>query len=584
MDAFDTVAQLTTQNRRPENRVTNREHPSETAAVALAEPDAAVEQPTHERLSCAQEGGELALLGKAMLGISGAYLLRAVAESGTVPKLAVVVLALTYAGLWLVLAARVSAAALHTSAVYATTSTLILAPMLIELTLRFKVLPNPITAGVLGVFALSAYALAWRRGLTAVVWVANVAAVLVALALLIATHDLVPFITALLCMALASEVAAARKRWLRLRAVAAVAADLAACLLIYIYSRPEGVPPAYRSVPAPLLLGLGCSLFLIHAPSMVFRTMRLRGKITAFEIGQTSVAFLLAAVSLFCFRGVGAAVIGAICLLFSAACYAAAYAYFDYFQERRNHYVYGLWSAVLFLAGSFLCLPPRLLSIVLSVAAVLATLLGVHASRLKLQFHGLAYLTAAVCASGVLDYAGGLLAGTYREPDWLVWFFAPIPVVCYAIASRVQSKMRRQRLLQLVSAIFATGTIIMSLISILVWLAAHRMTMGPSQVAVVRTLVTCFAALVLAFSSARFRRSEFAWIAYGILVLVALMLMYEELQHGNASCTAVSVFIYAVALIFVPRLVRIGYGSQAEGSACAMQYSEEEAVAEESAG
>ena len=97
----------------------------------------------------AQSGSMFPVLGRAMLGIAGAYVLRAVAETSSLPRLAVACAGIAYAFLWLAWAARVRGGPLRfTSSIYAGTSALILAPMLWELTLRFKVLPAAIAAGV----------------------------------------------------------------------------------------------------------------------------------------------------------------------------------------------------------------------------------------------------------------------------------------------------------------------------------------------------------------------------------------------------------------------------------------------------
>jgi hypothetical protein len=568
MDDLDALEKLTARVENLERRIAALEHPSETAASVPADTASPVApQPVvdaGEAFAFAQAGGAFPVLGKAMLGIAGAYLLRAVAESGSFPKLAVVVLALAYAGMWLVWAARVPAEAHFASTVYATTAALILAPMLWELTLRFEVLPTSSTATVLSVFVITAYALAWKRGLVLVVWVVNAAAVVATLALLIATHDLVPFISALLLMALAGEAAAGRKRWLGLRPLVAVAADLAVWILLYLYSRPEGIPSEYKIVVAPILLAIGCISFLIYGASIAFRTTRLRLRISVFEIGQTVIAFLLGAFSMLRFgASAGVPALGAFCVLFSAACYAAAYAYFDRFPERfpgqRNYHVYATWSAALFLAGSSLCLPPFLLALCLSVAAIVATFLGVWASRLTLEFHGLAYLAAAAYASGLLDYAGRALAGTFpAAPGWIVWSVAAAAVLCYAVGGRFRTERWNQRLLQLLSAILAVAAVITFLVSVLMWLAAIGMTPGASQVAVIRTLITCLVALALAFSGSRWQRTELVWIAYGTLALVTAKLLFEDLQHGHPGSTAVSIFLYAVALILVPRMARVG--------------------------
>ena len=175
MDDPDALAQLTARIEKLENRVWALEHCSEKAASAASEAAAvaalatvAALEPSEDAFSFAPEGGGFTVLGKAMLGIAGAYLLRAVAESGSVPKLAVIVLALAYAGMWLGWAARVPATARFASTVYAGTAAAILAPMLWELTLRFDVLPSWASGGVLGAYALSGYALAWKRNLAPV--------------------------------------------------------------------------------------------------------------------------------------------------------------------------------------------------------------------------------------------------------------------------------------------------------------------------------------------------------------------------------------------------------------------------------
>ncbi len=563
MDDLDALARLAARIETLEHRVSVLEHPSSVPSLAPAKPATPVASPTPVNTSpLTQDGGTFAVLGKAMLGIAGAYLLRAVAESGSFPKLAVVVLALAYAGMWLVWAARCPAEKRFASTVYATTAALILAPMLWELTLRFEFLPTYATAGILAAFVVAADALGWKRNLSPIIWVANLAALVTSFALLIATHDLVPFVVTLLFMALVGEAAACRNRGLALRMLLAISADVATWILLYIYSRPEGLPGDYESVAPAAWIMLGCIPFLIYGASTAFRTIRLRQKIRLFEIGQNIVAFLLAAFSLLRLGPeAGATVLGAVCLLLSALGYAIAFAIFDRFpeHEQRNYHVYATWSLALLLAGTFLCLPPLLLALSLSLAAIVTTFVGVRKSRLTLEFHGLACLAAAAYASGLLGYAGSALVGTFPPaPGWIVWIVAAAATACYALGSRSRAEQWSDHALQLLSAILAVAAAITFLVSVLVWLAAIGMNPGPSHIAVIRTLITCLVALALAFSGSRFGRIELVWIAYGALALVTAKLLLEDLQHGHPASTAVSIFLYAAALILVPRMVRIG--------------------------
>jgi hypothetical protein len=163
--------------------------------------------------------GTVPVLGKAVLGIAGAYLLRAIAESGAVPKLPVLFVAILYARLWLVSAIRKHAANHFASTTYSVTSAMILAPLLWESTVRFQVLAPSFTAAVLVAFVFTAFALSWRGDLHAIPWVATLAGVITALALIVGTREFVAFTTALLGISLMTEVAACRGRYLRLRVV-----------------------------------------------------------------------------------------------------------------------------------------------------------------------------------------------------------------------------------------------------------------------------------------------------------------------------------------------------------------------------
>jgi hypothetical protein len=107
-------------------------------------------------------------------------------------------------------------------------------------------------------------------------------------------------------------------------------------------------------------------------------TLWLRQRITIFEIAQAVIAFLLAALSWFWFEPAHRVGLGIFCLVVSAVGYAIAFAGFDRWRERRNYGVYSTWSALLLLAGSFLSFPPLQLAWLLSVAAIVATVVGVR--------------------------------------------------------------------------------------------------------------------------------------------------------------------------------------------------------------
>src|ERR1019366_5616847 len=171
---------------------------------------------------------------------------------------------------------------------------------------------------------IAASALAWKRDIASVFWVANVTAASVALALSIATHEMAPFIAALLLMVVICEFAAGRNREPSVRPVVALAADLGVWALIFIYSSAPGTRPDYPALGTAALLAPGFTLFLIYGTSVIFKTA-VNKKITVYETVQTMIAFLLAVAGLLYFEPGDAIALGAFCLVLSAAGYAAVF-------------------------------------------------------------------------------------------------------------------------------------------------------------------------------------------------------------------------------------------------------------------
>jgi len=542
-----------------ENRVVLLEHPSEALTVLPAPVLSEIQlAPAIASSSFAQSGATFPVLGKAMLGLAGAYLLRYIAESGSFPKLAAVALAIAYALAWLIWAARVPVGQWFASTIYAGTSALILVPMLWELTLSFNVLVPTAAATVLGAFAIAAYALAWKRNLTSVIWVESIAVVIASIALFATTHDMMPFIAVLLLMAFLSEAASYRNRWLSVRPLVAVAVDIAVWALIFTYSSPQSSRADYPSIGTGALLSPAIALFLIYGTSVALRTLPLRSTITLFEAGQAMIAFLLAFDATLHFApSVGATLFGSVCLLLSPPCYAAAFGRFNSTSEHRNFHLFATWSVALFLLGCFLCLTPVWIASCLGLAAITATLLGAWTSRLTLAFHGFVYLIAAAFASGLSQYSAHAMAGAFPSPpSAIIWVVSAAMLLCYAVVGQIAGGQWKGVAFQTLSATMAVVAVATALVSALVWLTSVLVVPGRTQVAVIRTLTACALALALAYLGPRWQRFELVWVTYATLAFVAAKLLFEDLRQGHPEFIAASIFLYAVTLILVPQLVR----------------------------
>jgi hypothetical protein len=345
------------------------------------------------------------------------------------------------------------------------------------------------------------------------------------------------------------------------RFLVAAAADLGVWALIFIYSSPESTRGDYPSLGTAALLAPGFALFLIYGVSVALKITVFQRKITVFETIQTMITFLLAACSLLYFEPRwGATVLGAFCLALSTASYAGVFVFFDRAPERRNYRVFAVWSAALFLTGCLLCLPPLWMAACLGAAAIAAMVLGVRLNRLTLEFHGLAYLLAASVASGLLQYAFRALAGTLPgAPSTSVCLVSACAVLCYAAGKPCQGERWTGQVLPVVSATLAVGAMAALAVECLMGLLGLGANPAPHHLAFLRTLTLCAAALALAFSGAHWRRMELTWIGCATLVLVAAKLVFEDLRHGHLEFVAASIFLFAVTLIAVPRIARMGH-------------------------
>jgi hypothetical protein len=544
-----------------EKRVRQLEHPSGTSAALDMQVQTVPAASTNaEEKAIEQASGVFPVLGTAMLGIAGAYVLRALSERSLVPRPIIAAVAIFYAAAWLLLAARTKTTAKFTQAIYAGTSALILAPMLWELTLRFNLLSPLLAASILSGVVLVATALAWERDVAAVFWMAYGTSALTAIALSIATRELMPFLLSLLFMVLVSELAKFRDRGHSIRLPVAALADVAVGALIFIYSGPQNTRADYPILGTGALTAPGCLLFLINVAGLAFNTGHVGRRITAFETVQCLIAFLLAVSSVLCFNsGKGTLVVGIICLLMSAASYWVAFANFRHAAEQLNFNVYAAWSCGLLLAGVFWTLPPASGAACLGLAAVIAIVLASRAECRLLDFHGMVYLAAATAASGLPGYALSALAGApTQKPSWSIFLVSAAAVSCYVASKELPAENAWKQLLHFAPALLASWAIVALLIEGMLRLAAFFITPDVSHVAFVRTLAICSVALALAFGGARWCRLQMTRVAYAALAFEGTKLLFEDLRHGRMEFIAGSIFLFAITLIGVPRLARVG--------------------------
>lgn len=155
MDPLESrVARVEEALRSVERRMADLERAPRTERVAEAIEEAPQEEPHFD----------FALVGKSVLIVGGAYLLRALTEIGFLPQRAGVVLAFLYSMAWIAIADRAFARGRRTVASFdAATAAVIAGALIWEATTRFHIFPALVASALTAVAALALLAVAVRR-------------------------------------------------------------------------------------------------------------------------------------------------------------------------------------------------------------------------------------------------------------------------------------------------------------------------------------------------------------------------------------------------------------------------------------
>jgi hypothetical protein len=506
----------------------------------------------------------LPVLGRALLGLAGAYLLRALTESATVSPQFGVGIGLLYAILWLVWAARTPAARRVEAALHSLTSVLVLSPLLWEATLRFHAVSTSAAGAILLFFTIFGLAVSWRKDLLIVATIATLAGLGTAAALLLATHDVLPFTLVFLAIAAAVEASACLDHWLSERWLAATAADLAILLATWLVTNERGLPAAYAPIPHSWLLTAQMALLAIYLSSTIVRTL-LRGfTFSGFETAQCGLAFLISVGGGLRLADadprLGPAMAG-LTLACAVACYVVSFALLDRQSSRsRNFYTYSTFGFLLAIVGTRILLVGATADVVWSALAIACLWAGGFAGRLTLQVHGGLYLLLALVTSGALAQAAGMLLGDgtwLGEKDAAIGAGALVAGVCYALSvhygrGRHEWGFQAFRL----TAAGAFAWLLAGIVAGLLTNAYHGIfgqAASDAYCATLRTGIVAGSALLLAWVGSRGDYIELARLAYPAMVVGAYRLVMEDLRQERKAALFLSLLIYGVALMALPR-------------------------------
>jgi hypothetical protein len=360
-----------------------------------------------------------------------------------------------------------------------------------------------------------------------------------------------------LAVAASVEAIALGDRWRGLRWPAALAADGAVAVTIALVGRPEGLPESYPPVAWWAAAALSLALPLVYGIALVVSTLRFGRAAGRFDVVQALVAFGLGfggAIHVLEGHGTSSTVVGLAALALGLASYWVAFT--------RRPGAPGLWlyanaGGLLIMAGSAVALASARCYVLWCALGLVALGLGRRLDRGHLRYHGALVLGLAALGSGLLrQTTSGLLDGTAlaEPPSTIGWIAAAAVMAGALVLAFDRGPTGLARVPHGLAATLAAWTAA-GLVAIGVATSAQSWLPTESLAALQASVLAALATL-LAAASPRRARPELSVLVTPVLVIAALKLLFGAVPASPPAALFVSLVVYGVALIEVPRLLR----------------------------
>ncbi len=501
-------------------------------------------------------GGWAAIAGRLFLILGGAYLLRALAESGTLAFSTGVMLAAVYALFWLGIAHRgTSAGKSLDRTVYGLAFVLVAFPLIIENTNRFHLLSPSGGALALGVATALGLGVTWKHSLRLLAWILLLAAMSAVTLAAIHTQAWPSWMLLVVGIGIGIDWVAQHRKWMPVRVFAAGATDLA--LLLYL-----PIVLVDRDHYAPTVTLVQLSLFLVYMGSYLARTFARKHPIGTFERIQLSAVLLIGYVG----AVLGAGSVPSVAVPLGWASIAGGVVGFSLCYVRcvrKGTNPVDTWfntsyALIAVLVGSWVLMPVPAYAWL--GIAILLTLVGASDRHACLALHGTLFAVFAAAGSGLMSVVG--YAFTARATS--VWPLLSVPALAalatlvLAYLAPLESEATRQKPAGRAAKTLSLAVLLMGLDGVVVALIVPTGEAGMTAdwLAALRTGLIAGSALLLAALSRTRRFREARALVYPLLVIGGIKIVLEDFQHGRALTLFIACALYGAALIVAPRLRR----------------------------
>lgn len=505
--------------------------------------------------------GLATLLGRTCIVFGGAYLLRALTETGRLPGTAGVIIGLTYSLLFLIAADRAATTNKLSAQFHGVTGMLIGLPIVWEATSQFHLLSPAWGALFLGLGAAAAFIIAGRRELDAVAGVAGFGTMATALATAFSAVNYGPFAILLIALSTATYWLSDRPGHAWLRWPNAVAAGLA---VMAVTARALASPPSESITMALLAQAL---LLATMQGSLAVRMVMFSRNARIFDVMQALSGFAISiggAVLLARGSVAGITMIGALSAILASGAYMAAF----FRLADRPHLAasyhsfaaFGLLAATTSLALLF---HGPALALAALVLAVVTIAYGHRRLAGYAALHGAAYVMTALAASGLLTSA--LSVWTITPDPWpsmslIAWTSLAATGAC--------TTLRFRRKGEIGDILAIAGRIITASVFVLGAGGAALMLLGPlvagapadaGILASLRTVLLSLAVVGLGLCARWPHTLIFARLVYPVLVVGGIRLVLDDFRHSSPSTLFIALACFGLALVLGPRFAARKY-------------------------
>ena len=503
------------------------------------------------------------LIGRVLLVFGGAYLLRAITDSGLIPLGLGILFGTAYAIVWLYMAYRKGGSEdEHTMALfYGAASVLLALPLLFEASTRFGLMTGWQGAIALGIFCTASLLVATSRNLHILGWLVTGGGIAAAFALLISARSAAAAALLLLYLGLASLWIVYLRSWKGLQWLGAVGAVAVTAIVAVL-----GVSENWAVRPDAAFL-LAVTLLVTYLASFAIATHRMGRNAGLFEAVQGVILAAIVLITAIVATRTGQLAlpkVGVPALMLGLATYGLALTPGTRAARGLNFNFYSIFGLGLIVAGTALALPVSATTPVWSALAALMAWASGRFGRVALSLQCTFLLLVAGAFSGLFaagSYAFiGDIAAAWPQFNAVHVVVAVATVACLFIpvahySDRWGVMAGAPQLIVLALSVWEVGGLMVAYSAPLVAQAGTE-SADPAVIAALRTAVLAAASVTLALSSRFSRWPEARWLVYPVLLLVGVKLVFEDFPNGEPATLFVALALVGSALLLVARLLR----------------------------